>query len=199
MSFGPETEILLRFVGELSPYRTLEVGCNYGKELKLLQPLTRVYGVDSNPEQIKKAKEFIKTGIFKVGHASDLPFSNNYFNLVYSDGCLSHNKENISKIIDEMLRVSKDYVLLIEYLGTKLSPNSYGNCKQNAWIHDYEKICATKKVIVCFSRQMPFGMDLFQVLLLKKLKRLVKEIVKIVPKKEQEILSLNFWKFNFKF
>ncbi len=192
---GPETSILLEFVKELKPKKTLEVGCNFGRELSLLKDLTRIYGVDKNPDRVKKAKKVLGVNRIKVGEAQNIPYQNNYFDLVYTDGCLSHN-ESVSEILDELLRVSKNYVLNIEYVGTKLGPTGFGNCKKNTWVHDYEKLWATKDVQVCFSRKVVFGTDMFHVILVKKLKTL-RKIEKII-KPEKEVFCLKFWKLKFK-
>jgi len=188
---GPETSILLEFVKELKPKKTLEVGCNFGRELILLKKLTKVYGLDKNFDRVKKAKEILGINRVKVGEARNIPYQNNYFDLVYTDGCLSHN-ENVSEILDELLRVSKKYVLNIEYVGTKLGPTGFGNCKKNTWVHDYEKLWATKDVQVCFSRKMVFGADLFHVMLIKKVRRKEKVIV-MKPQKKENVL-FKFWR-----
>lgn len=173
---GQEATILVELVDSIKPKKTLEVGCNWGKELKLLEGKTKIYGIDLNPEKIEKAKLYIKNGTFKQAFANALPFENNTFDLVYTDGCMSHNKDGLNGIIDEMLRVSKDYVLNIEYLTSKINLNSYANVKNNAWEHDYEKLWATKDVIVCFNRKILFGTDVFHVILVKKIRRTIKEV-----------------------
>lgn len=189
---GPETSILLEFVKKLRPKKTLEVGCNHGRELILLKNLTRIYGLDKNLEQVRLARKNLGVKRVKVGTAEKLPYLNNCFDLVYTDGLLCHN-ENVSKILDELLRVSKKYVLNIEYVGTRLGPTGFGNCKKNTWVHDYEKLWATKDVQVCFNRKIVFGTDMFHVILVKKLRKTEKII-----KSEKEVFCLKFWKFKFK-
>jgi len=181
---GPETAILLDFVKELKPRKVLEVGCNFGRELKLLerlQPKPRLYGVDMDWDKIKQAKRNIR-GTFKVGFATELPFLAGTFDLVYTDGCLAKNSpEHIPRILNELVRVSKDYILTIEYVGTKVGPSGIGNCKKNSHIYDYEKLWSVQKHgYICFSRTMPFGVDLFHVMLVKKFKR-VKDKKKYHP------------------
>jgi SAM-dependent methyltransferase len=159
---GLETSILVDFVRELQPKNVLEVGCNYGRELKLLEGMTKIVGVDKDEEKVRQK---IVPGI-RLGNGNNLPFISNFFSLVYTDGCLSHN-EKPKKILSEMVRVSKNYVLLIEWIGTKTG-TTFDNVKKHSWIHDYEKMISVLPVEVCFNRKMVFGADMFHVILLRK-------------------------------
>ena len=190
-----ETDALVEFVKEINPKSVLEVGCNYGRELKLLKNTTNIYGIDKSAKQINKARKYLPGGRFIVANALKIPYDNNTFDLVYTVGCLSHNKgEKIDKMLDELLRVSTGYVLTIEWVGAKTSPTSYGNCKENAWIHDYERLWAVKNVRVCFNRKVSVGADLFHVMLVRK-GRIFKKVRDM--QKESPRFSLRIWKFKF--
>ena len=117
---SPESQVLVDFVETLKPKKTLEVGCNWGRELKLLEGKTQLYGIDFNPLMISQARKFLKKAEFKVAEATEIPYPDNFFDLVYTDGLLSHvPPENVEKAISEIIRVSKKHCLLIEYLGTQ--------------------------------------------------------------------------------
>lgn len=100
--------------------KILDVGCGKGfllYEIKLLVPGVEVYGVDISEYAIKHAKEEIRDSI-QHGNANSLPFSNNYFDLVYSLNTL-HNLHNydLDRALREMERVGRDnkYICVESY------------------------------------------------------------------------------------
>ena len=48
------------------------------------------------------------------GNAAELPFANDSFDLIYTCHCLEQVPELFKQSVDEMLRVAKNYVVLIE-------------------------------------------------------------------------------------
>ena len=166
---SPEVDVIIDFVKTLQPRNVLETGCNWGRELKHLQGLTKIYGIDLSSEKISRAKAYIPDGIFRVADASQIPYMSNRFEMVYSSGVFAHTSpEFIESIMDEIYRVSSKYVLLVEYAGSHLSKNTVGNCKQNTWIHDYNKLVSGYDVMTKYNEKMFYGTDCFQVILLKK-------------------------------
>ncbi|MBD1141546.1 class I SAM-dependent methyltransferase [Pelagibacterales bacterium SAG-MED32] len=114
---------------------TLDVGCGNGIFAeKLSSKLNRklpYYGVDFSIEQLKLVNTDI---ILPVNsNAENLPFDDNQFDLVYSSEVIQ-NIEDISKLIPELLRVTKQNGLLaisslnassiIRKLIMKLDPNN---------------------------------------------------------------------------
>ena len=86
------------------------MGCGKGfllYEITLLIPGVEVYGLDVSDYAIEHAKEEIKDRI-QLGNANSLPFTDKYFDLVYSLNTL-HNLHNydLDKALREMERVSK--------------------------------------------------------------------------------------------
>jgi len=166
---SPEVDTIIDFVKTLRPKNILEMGCNYARELKHLQGLAKLYGIDISSEKISRAKAYIPDAIFRVADAAKIPYINNRFELVYSTGCFAHTRpERIKSIMDEIYRVSSKYVLLVEYVGSHLSKNTVGNCKQNTWVHDYNKLVSGYDVLTKYNEKLFFGTDCFQVILLKK-------------------------------
>ena len=166
---SPEVDIIIEFVKEFRPKNVLEVGSNYGRELKFLEELASVYGIDKDAEKIETAKGYVD-GTFKVAEASAIPYKDNKFDFVYSSGVFAHGPpEAIKDYIKELFRVSNKYILLVEYIGSRLSKNTIGNCKKNTWIHDYNLLASVLDVNIKYNQQKFFGTDLFQVLLLEKI------------------------------
>jgi len=70
------------------------------------------YGIDISIEAIKSAKENLKTknlkAELKVNNCINLPFNDNFFDLVISHGVLDHiTFEDVKKSINEIKRVTK--------------------------------------------------------------------------------------------
>jgi len=80
---SPEVDVIVDFVKMLTPVSVLEVGANYGRELKHLHGLTKIYGIDLSSEKISRAKAYIPDGIFRVADASAIPYASNRFEMVY--------------------------------------------------------------------------------------------------------------------
>ena len=191
VSYVNEVDILIDFVKKLKPKTTLEVGCNFGRELSTIEGLTKAYGIDQNEEFTQRKDNII------CANGEDIPYKNNKFDLIYTDGCLSHNKEP-EIILDEMIRVSKKYILLIEWIGSKTG-TGYSNVKEGiSWIHDYEFLISGKDIKVLFNRRIPCRADLFHVILLQKDKLKTKIIERVetkeVEKKSKFSISLGKYK-----
>ncbi len=93
----------------------LDLGCGAGLDLyfyaKAVGENGKVYGVDISEDMVKKAKTNMNaTGIknvaIKCGHSDSLPFQDNFFDVVASNGIynLSPDKESVMK---EVFRVLK--------------------------------------------------------------------------------------------
>ena len=194
---SPEVAIIEDFIKELQPVSVMEVGCNWGRELKHLEGLSKLYGLDKSSENIEKAKTYVK-GTFKVADASQIPFKNSKFDLVYSSGVLAHTPpEAVKPIINEIFRVAKKYILLVEYVGSRVNRNSVENCKQNAWAHNYDLLVSTLDANVKYNQKMFFGADCFHVVLLRKEYRKMIETVKMVPQERKIELKIGKFKVGF--
>ena len=194
---SPEVDVIIDFVKALRPKETLEVGCNFGRELKYLEGLTQLYGIDNNIKKVEAAQEYVQ-GTFVHADAASIPFNDENFDLVYGTGVFCHNPpEYIKYYIEEMFRVSRKYILIVEYIGSHLSRTTVGNCKQHTWVHDYELLAAKLNVIIKYNRKVFFGTDCFQVLLLEKV--LPAHVTQnIIPQNSRFILKLGKYKLEIK-
>lgn len=93
----------------------LEVGSNIGNNLKALTEIgIPAIGVEVNK---KAAGEAAQNGYITVlGEASNLPFPDNSFDLVFTCGVLMHIKDH-ERAMSEIWRVTRKYALAIEYMG----------------------------------------------------------------------------------
>ena len=92
--------------------KVLEIGCGTGgHSLLFASKGAELTSTDITPERVDSSKKLINllkdhNTKFKICDAENLPFDNNEFDIVYSNGVL-HHTHNISKAIDEVRRVLK--------------------------------------------------------------------------------------------
>lgn len=85
----------------------LEIGCGEGANIYNLNSNARFFaGIDLFCEKLKFAKQFVKKAKFICADAKDLPFSDDYFDLVFCRDVFHHVQDK-DKMIQEMLRVLK--------------------------------------------------------------------------------------------
>lgn len=98
--------------------KTLEAGCGLGL-LSLDLALTRgtkATLLDIDTKTLAKANAFFShfnmKATLKEGDVQDLPFGDDTFDLVFNEGVLEHHPINLRKAVNEMLRVSKRFVVI---------------------------------------------------------------------------------------
>ncbi|KKN46135.1 hypothetical protein LCGC14_0676060 [marine sediment metagenome] len=97
--------------------KILEVGCNRGHNLEAINYCGGydLYGIDINPYSIILARESREI-TFTVGNMFDILYKENFFDLVMTVGVLIHiDPMDLKNAITELLRVSKKYILMMEY------------------------------------------------------------------------------------
>ena len=133
------------FIGNLNLKNTLEVGCNIGIQLNMLQKhkhkLGQIYGIELLPEAVEIAKTNTKNCNIIQGSAFDILFKNNYFDLVFTSGLLIHiSPKDIQRALKEIYRVSKKYIWGYEFYNPKYIPINYRGNKDYHWKGDFAKI-----------------------------------------------------------
>ena len=98
--------------------KILEVGCNIGQQLLLLQKMnyTDLWAIDLQDYAVEIAKRRTRSINIIKASASDIPFKDNYFDLVFTAGVLIHiSPKDIEKVLDENYRCSNSYIMGLEY------------------------------------------------------------------------------------
>lgn len=87
----------------------LDIGCAEGGFLKYLESkgFQNLNGIDINPSYLEIAKSRVMKGIFRVGTAENVPFSDSFFDVVFLDQVLEHVREPL-EVISEVSRVLKN-------------------------------------------------------------------------------------------
>jgi len=134
-------KFLTQFVDRDS--KILEVGCNVGNQLRLLQRMgyTNLYGIELQDYAVEKAKELTKGINIIKGNADDIPFKGGYFDLVFTSGVLIHiNPENIKKVLEEIFRCSNKYIFGFEYYSDNYEEINYRGNDDLLWKTDFSKL-----------------------------------------------------------
>lgn len=131
------------FLGKLKLKNILEVGCNMGNQLALLQSqgFKNLYGIEIFPEAVEKAKLHTKDINIIKGSALDIPFKDRYFDLVFTSGVLIHiNPKDVKKAMKEIYRVSSKYIWGYEYYNPRHISIDYRGNKSRLWKGDFAKM-----------------------------------------------------------
>ena len=140
-----KTEIYREFVGpsRLPAGRVLEVGCNIGLQLRLLEranPGLEFHGLEPQPYALARARELSPGMHFHQGTAFALPFPDQSFDLVMTHGVLIHiHPDDLPKAIQEICRVSCRYILCHEYYAPETIAVKYHGQEGLLWKTDFAK------------------------------------------------------------
>lgn len=130
------TEMNGRFLDGLKPERILEVGCNTGNQLLVLQTngFRNLYGVELMPYATQIAKKRLPEANIIQGSAFDLPFKDGFFDLVFTSGVLIHiSPEDIGKVMTEIYRCSRRYIWGLEYFSENYTEINYRGNHNLLW------------------------------------------------------------------
>lgn len=133
-----------QMLGRLPIKRVLEVGCNRGHNLVALAEIIGegcdVVGVEPSRYALELARaSSVKVGVLH-GHAYDLPFKNGCFDLVLTAGVLIHIPlAGLPIALAEIYRVSKRYILAIEYFAEEETVIHYRDHDDLLWKRDFFK------------------------------------------------------------
>ncbi|WP_135081479.1 pseudaminic acid biosynthesis-associated methylase [Terasakiella sp. SH-1] len=122
--------------------RILEVGANIGNQLRALQGkgFKNLFGLELQRDAIEKAKQYCHSIDFIEGSALDIPFKDEYFDLVFTNNVLIHiSPDNITQVMQEMTRVSRKYIWGTEYYAPEYTEIKYRGNSDLLWKCDFAK------------------------------------------------------------
>lgn len=128
------------FLGKLKLKNILEVGCNVGNQLAMLQTqgFKNLYGIEIFPEAVENAKSYTKNINIIHGSVFDIPFKDNHFDLVFTAGVLIHiNPKDTKMAFKEIYRVSNKYIWGYEYYSPRYMALNYRDNKNRLWKNDF--------------------------------------------------------------
>jgi SAM-dependent methyltransferase len=140
---------LLDRLRESHPDEILEIGCGFGRNLKMLQTglgsPCRLVGVDLSLQLLRKAREELGSTVpLLCGDIGRLPFPDKSFRTVVTHGVLMHvPPEHVRSAVAELVRVTdgtlwciEEQVLMPQGRGRSFSINDY------TFAHDYPALFA---------------------------------------------------------
>ena len=138
------TEMNSRFLKGISKdTRVLEVGSNIGNQLLCLQKdgFRNLYGVELQSYAIELSKRKNNNVEIIQGSALDIPFKDNYFDLVFTSGLLIHiSPDDIGAVLDEIFRCTKQYVWGFEYFSKEYCQVEYRGHDNLLWKAPFSKL-----------------------------------------------------------
>lgn len=123
------SDMNLRFLDSMDRnIRILEVGCNIGMQLDILQAMgfTQLYGIELQRQAVDIARSRLAAVDVIQGSAFDLPFRDGWFDLVYTSGVLIHiAPEDLPVAMREIVRCSRRFVWGFEYYADAITEVPY--------------------------------------------------------------------------
>lgn len=138
------TEINGRFLAGIPlDARILEVGCNIGNQLLLLESMgfEHLHGVEIQSYAIDRARSRLKNAKVMESSAFDIPYPDGYFDLVFTSGVLIHiAPADLPLAVAEITRCSKSYIWGLEYFANEPTEVQYRGHDGLLWKMDYAKL-----------------------------------------------------------
>ncbi len=120
--------------------KILEVGSNVGTQLLILQKMgfENLYGIEPSNYAVELSKSTTKNINIIKGTAFDIPFKDDYFDLVFTAGVLIHiNPTDITKAMGEIYRCTKKFIWGYEYYANEYTEIVYRGQKNLLWKADF--------------------------------------------------------------
>lgn len=120
----------------------LEVGCNTGNQLLLLQRMgySNLSGIEVQPYALELARSRTQGISLMQGSALALPCENDSFDVVFTSGVLIHiAPEDLPRALDEIHRCARAYVWGMEYYAPDVTAVNYRNHDALLWKMDYAR------------------------------------------------------------
>jgi pseudaminic acid biosynthesis-associated methylase len=137
-------EMNQEFIGGL-PFsiRILEVGSNVGAQLLILQEMgfQNLYGIEIQLEAVEFSKSVSRKMHIIPGRASDIPFKDSFFDLVFTSGVLIHiSPRDIRNVMEEIYRCSRRYIWGLEYFAEEYTEIVYRGEKNLLWKANFARM-----------------------------------------------------------
>ena len=122
--------------------RILEVGCNCGNQLLLLQEMgfRNLWGAEVQPYALERARSRTRQIELTQASALDLPYETGEFDLVFTAGVLIHiSPADLPAALDEIHRCARTWIWGMEYYAPEEVQVNYRGQDNLLWKMDYAK------------------------------------------------------------
>jgi len=135
------SEINQTFLREIpSTASFLEVGCNTGNQLLLLQQMgyRNLSGIELQPYALEIARSRTQNISLRQGSALSIPHEDQSFDVVFTSGVLIHiSPGDLPRVMDEIHRCARTYIWGVEYYAPSVTEVNYRNHDGLLWKMDY--------------------------------------------------------------
>lgn len=118
----------------------LEVGCNTGNQLLLLQRMGygHLSGLELQPYALEIARSRTRNISLVQGSALSIPHGDAMFDVVFTSGVLIHiAPPDLSRAMDEIHRCARKFIWGLEYYAPSVTEVNYRNRSGLLWKQDY--------------------------------------------------------------
>jgi len=140
--------------------KILEVGTNLGHQLQSLERVgfSNLYGVEVQSNVVQEVRKTKPQFEVLLSTAQDLPFKDNFFDLVFTNNVLIHiSPQDIDKVVSEMLRVCKKWIWGFEYFAPEYTEVSYRGNSDLLWKTDFSSLFLKQSNKLVTVRQEKFN------------------------------------------
>jgi pseudaminic acid biosynthesis-associated methylase len=135
------TELNTRFLQDVPrDARILEVGCNMGNQLLLLQEMgfTNLHGIEIQEYALDHARQRVPSANLVQGSALSIPHADRDFDLVFTSGVLIHiAPADLPVALAEIYRCAKTWIWGHEYYAPAMTEVAYRGHENLLWKTDY--------------------------------------------------------------
>lgn len=120
----------------------LEVGCNMGNQLLLLQQMgfTKLYGIEIQNYALDRARQRVLGAELTQASALAIPYPDRFFDLVFTSGVLIHiAPTDLPAALKEIHRCVKGWIWGFEYFAPEMTEVNYRGHTALLWKTDYAR------------------------------------------------------------
>lgn len=136
-------EVNQRFLsGVPKQARILEVGCNMGNQLLLLQQMgfTNLHGIEIQSYALDRAKQRLDGAVLTQASAFEIPYADRSFDLIFTSGVLIHIAPgDLPRALGEIHRCANTWIWGFEYYAPEMTEVQYRGQKSLLWKTDYAR------------------------------------------------------------
>jgi pseudaminic acid biosynthesis-associated methylase len=136
-------EINQKSLGDISKNASfLEVGCNTGNQLLLLQQMgySNLSGIELQPYAIEIARQRLPDVSLKLGSALAVPHADSSFDVVFTSGVLIHiSPQDLPGTLGEIHRCTRKFIWGFEYYAPEVTEVNYRSHRELLWKMDYAR------------------------------------------------------------
>jgi pseudaminic acid biosynthesis-associated methylase len=125
----------------------LEVGCNLGNQLLLLEEMgfTNLTGIEIHKDIVKEAQARVPSATITAGSALKIPFPEASFDFVFTSGLLIHiGPGDLPVVMSEIHRCTRNWIWALEYFSPELIEVPYRGNAGLLWKADYARLYSEK-------------------------------------------------------